>query len=205
MIRSTAYLATAIVVAIVSTSTTAFTQTSAPLATAKADAGAIYDIPVEPMKAAGAVSDKSLAPYKGKVLVIVNVASKCGYTPQYKGLEALYRKYKDKGLVVVGFPSNDFKEQEPASEEQILEFCKSTYDVTFPLFAKVKVKGADKAPLYKYLTEGSHAGKAEVGWNFNKWLIGRNGTVIAHYDSKVKPDDAAFTESVEKALAEPQP
>jgi glutathione peroxidase len=161
----------------------------------------IYEIPVEPMKAEGGATGTSLAQYKGKVLLIVNVASKCGYTPQYTGLEALYRKYKDQGLVVVGFPSNDFKEQEPGTEQEIVQFCKTKYDVTFPLYAKVKVKGADKAALYRYLTEGDHAGKAEVGWNFNKYLVGRDGKVIAHYDSKVKPDDAALTAEIEKQLA----
>jgi glutathione peroxidase len=165
------------------------------------NAGSIYSIPVEPMKASGGAQDKTLAPYKGKVMLIVNVASKCGYTPQYKGLEELHQKYKDKGLAVLGFPSNDFKQQEPGSEDEILQFCKTTYNVTFPIFAKVVVKGADKAPLYKYLTEGEHKGKAEVGWNFNKWLIGKDGTVIAHYDSKMKPDDAALTQAIEDALA----
>lgn len=161
----------------------------------------IYEIPVEPMKAEGGTNATSLATYKGKVLLIVNVASKCGYTPQYQGLEALNRKYKDQGLQIVGFPSNDFKQQEPGTEEEIVKFCKSKYDVTFPLFAKVQVKGADKAPLYKYLTEGDHPGKSEVSWNFNKWLVGRDGKVIAHYDSKVKPDDPAFVAEIEKQLA----
>jgi glutathione peroxidase len=162
----------------------------------------IYDIPVEPMKAEGAgTKATSLAEYKGKVLLIVNVASKCGYTPQYTGLEALYRKYKDQGLVIVGFPSNDFKGQEPGTEQEIVTFCKSKYDVSFPLFAKVTVKGDNKAPLYKYLTEGDHPGKSEVGWNFNKWLVGRDGKVIAHYDSKVKPDDAALTSAIEAELS----
>ena len=163
-------------------------------------AGSIYEIPVEPMKAEGGAKDTTLSSYKGKVLLIVNVASKCGYTPQYKGLEELYKKYKDQGLVVLGFPSNDFKEQEPGSEEQILQFCKSKYDVTFPIFGKVKVKGAEKAPLYKYLTEGDHKGKAEVSWNFNKWLVAKDGSVIGHFDSKVKPDDAAFIQTIESAL-----
>ncbi|MGI8908864.1 MAG: glutathione peroxidase [Candidatus Sumerlaeaceae bacterium] len=160
----------------------------------------IYDIPIEPMKADGGSSATSLQPYKGNVMLIVNVASKCGFTPQYQGLEALHRKYKDQGLAVLGFPSNDFKQQEPGSEAEIVQFCRSKYDVTFPLFAKVKVTGADKAPLYQYLTEGEHPGKAEVRWNFNKWLVGRDGKIIAHYDSKVKPDDAKFLSDMEKAL-----
>jgi len=160
----------------------------------------IYDIPVQPMKADGGTSATSLAPYKGKVMLIVNVASKCGYTKQYTGLEALNDKYKDQGLVVLGFPSNDFKGQEPGTEAEILEFCKSTYDVSFPLFGKVKVTGQDKAPLYRYLTEGDHAGKGEVTWNFNKYLVDREGNVIAHYESKVKPEDPQFVAKIEELL-----
>jgi glutathione peroxidase len=172
-------------------------------ATQQMNYSSIYDIPIKPMEAAeGGTKATSLGEYKGKVLLIVNVASKCGYTPQYQGLEALYRKYKEQGLVVVGFPSNDFKQQEPGTEQEIVQFCKAKYDVTFPLFAKVTVKGPDKAPLYKYLTEGDHPGKSEVGWNFNKYLVGRDGKVIAHYDSKVKPDDPALTGAIEKSLAE---
>jgi len=161
----------------------------------------VYDIPVEPMKESGAGTNaKSLGEFKGKVLLVVNVASKCGFTKQYTGLEALYRKYKDQGLVIVGFPSNDFKGQEPGTEAEIVEFCKSKYDVTFPLFAKVTVTGANKSPLYKYLTEGDHPGKAEVGWNFNKYLVGRDGKVIAHYPSKVTPEDSNLVSAIEAAL-----
>jgi len=163
--------------------------------------GAIYDIPVQPMKVDGGTSATSLTPYKGKVMLIVNVASKCGYTKQYTGLEALNDKYKDQGLVVLGFPSNDFKGQEPGTEAEILEFCKSTYDVSFPLFGKVKVSGQDKAPLYRYLTEGDHAGKGEVTWNFNKYLVDREGNVVAHYESKIKPDDPQFVAKIEELLA----
>ena len=162
--------------------------------------GAIYEIPVQPMKADGGTSATSLEPYKGKVMLIVNVASKCGYTKQYTGLEALYDKYKDQGLVVLGFPSNDFKGQEPGTEAEILEFCKSTYDVSFPLFGKVTVTGQDKAPLYRYLTEGDHAGKGEVTWNFNKYLVDREGNIVAHYESKVKPEDPLFVAKIEELL-----
>lgn len=160
----------------------------------------IYELPVQPMEKDGVVA-ATLGKYKGKVLLIVNVASKCGYTKQYAGLEALYSKYKDKGLVVLGFPSNDFKGQEPGTEQEIVEFCTARYGVTFPLYAKVKVTGADKAPLYKYLTEGDHAGKSEVSWNFNKYLVDRSGKVVAHYESKVAPDDAALVAEIEKLLA----
>ncbi len=167
----------------------------------------IYDIPVETMKSASTadVSGSTLAPYKGDVLLIVNVASKCGLTPQYEALEALSRKHKDKGLRVLGFPSNDFKGQEPGTEEEIVEFCKLKYDVTFPLYAKVHVaKDTDKAPLFRYLTEGDHPGKSEVTWNFGKFLVGRDGKVIAHFAPRVKPDDPAVTAAIEKALAEPK-
>ena len=161
----------------------------------------IYQLPVQPMEKDGPVA-LTLGKFKGKVLLIVNVASKCGYTKQYAGLQALYEKYHTRGLVVLGFPSNNFKGQEPGTEQEILEFCTGTYGVTFPLFAKVKVTGSEKAPLYKYLTEGDHPGKGEVSWNFNKFLVDRHGKVIAHYESKVAPDDPAFIAQVEKLLAE---
>ena len=161
----------------------------------------IYDIPVEPMKADGGTDAKSLAPYKGKVLLIVNVASKCGYTKQYEGLQNLQDKYKDRGFTVLGFPSNDFKGQEPGTEQEIVEFCRSTYGVNFPLFAKIHVKGDEKAPLYKYLTEGDHPGKGEVGWNFNKYLVDKEGNVVAHYESKVRPEDPALNAQIEQLLA----
>lgn len=175
-------------------------------AAATATATSIYEIPVEPMKgeSTAKAASKTLAPFKGDVLLIVNVASKCGLTPQYEGLEALHRKYKDKGLRVIGFPSNDFKGQEPGTEEEIVQFCKSKYDVTFPLYGKINVaKGTDKAPLYQFLTEGDHPGKGEVSWNFNKFLIGRDGRVIKNFH-KTKPDDPEFVKAIEAALAEPK-
>jgi len=141
-------------------------------------------------------NDKNLADYKGKAVLIVNVASKCGYTPQYKGLEALYNKYKDQGLVVIGFPANNFKGQEPGSNEQIKQFCTEKYGVTFPMMSKISVKGEDQHPLYKQLT----GAKGEVTWNFNKFLIDRNGNLVEHFDSKVKPDDAKLTSAIEAAL-----
>ena len=142
-------------------------------------------------------NDVNLASYKGKVVLMVNVASKCGFTPQYKGLEALYRKYKDQGFVILGFPANDFKGQEPGTNEQIKEFCTSKYDVTFPMMSKISVKGADQHPLYKQLTDA----KGPVTWNFNKFLVGKDGKLIEHFDSKVKPEDAKLTGAIEKALA----
>jgi glutathione peroxidase len=138
----------------------------------------------------------NLADYKGKVVLIVNVASKCGYTPQYAGLEKLYQTYKDKGLVVIGFPANNFRGQEPGTNEEIKTFCTSKYNVTFPMMSKISVKGDDKAPLYQLLTKE----KGEVTWNFNKFLVGRDGALIEHFDSKVKPDDAKLTGAIDQAL-----
>jgi glutathione peroxidase len=138
-----------------------------------------------------------LAAYKGKVALLVNVASQCGYTPQYKGLEAVYRRYKDRGFTVLGFPSNDFGQQEPGDNTEIKTFCTRNYHVTFPMYGKVPVKGADKTPLYGYLTQTG----GEVKWNFTKFLVDGDGKVIARFDSAVDPESAALTEAVEKALA----
>ena len=138
-----------------------------------------------------------LSEYKGKVVLVVNVASKCGYTPQYEGLEALYKKYKDKGLVVLGFPANNFGAQEPGTNEEIGSFCKSKYGVTFPMFSKISVKGEDKAPLYQFLT----ASGGEIGWNFTKFLVGKDGKPIQKFNSNVEPDSNELTAAIEKALA----
>ncbi len=147
--------------------------------------------------------DANLSQYKGNVVMIVNVASKCGYTPQYEQLQAVYKKYADKGFVILGFPANNFNGQEPGTDEEIETFCKSKFGVTFPMMSKISVLGADKAPLYKYLTEKPTAGDfaGEIGWNFNKFIVDRNGNLIARYNSKVKPDDKTVTEEIEKALA----
>jgi glutathione peroxidase len=150
--------------------------------------------------------EQNLSQYKGKVVMIVNVASRCGFTPQYEQLEAVYKKYADRGFVILGFPANNFKGQEPGSDEQIKQFCTSKYNVTFPIMSKVSVVGDDKTPVYKFLTERQTAGDfaGEIGWNFNKFLIDRNGNVIARYNSRTKPDDAKVTGEIEKALdAEP--
>ena len=140
--------------------------------------------------------DVNLADYKGKVVLMVNVASKCGYTKQYAGLEELYKKYKDKGVVVIGFPANNFKGQEPGSNEEIKQFCTEKYGVTFPMMSKISVRGDDIHPLYKQLTSA----KGEVTWNFNKFLISKDGKILEHFDSKVKPEDAKLTEAIEAAL-----
>ena len=138
-------------------------------------------------------SPMPLAIYKGKKILVVNVASKCGYTKQYEALQALSEKYKDK-LVVIGFPCNDFMGQEPGSAEDIQTFCKKNYGVTFPLAAKIAVKGSNIAPLYKWLCNKAENGvlDAEITWNFNKFLIDENGNIVAKFDSGVKPLDAAI-------------
>jgi glutathione peroxidase len=146
--------------------------------------------------------DVNLSKYQGKVVLMVNTASKCGYTPQYKDLEALYEKYKDKGLVILGFPANDFGHQEPGSDSQIKEFCQANYGVTFDMFSKIVVKGSDKAPLYQYLTEEKTDPKfpGEIKWNFEKFLISRDGQIIARYRSAVKPMSDEVVKAVEAEL-----
>ncbi len=137
-----------------------------------------------------------LAQYKGKVVMMVNVASQCGFTPQYAGLEALYERYKDKGFVILGFPANNFGMQEPGTNEEIKTFCDRTYHVTFPMYAKISVKGDDKHPLYQYLTQTG----GDVKWNFTKFLVGKDGKVIARFESAVKPESPEVAAAIEKAL-----
>jgi glutathione peroxidase len=143
-----------------------------------------------------------LSKYKGKLVLIVNVASECGYTPQYKGLQALHEKYAKDGLAVLGFPCNDFGKQEPGTEAQISKFCKTKYGVNFDMFAKVSINGKDPAPLYKYLTSTETNPKfaGKVRWNFTKFLIGRDGTVIARFESDVDPESADFLRRIEDEL-----
>ena len=141
----------------------------------------------------------SLEKYRGKVLLIVNTASRCGFTPQYKELEELYLRYKDRGFVVLAFPANNFMGQEPGNNEEIRNFCELKYKTTFPLFAKTSVKGPEINPLFKFLTEDS-AFKGPISWNFNKFLVDSNGQVIARYDSRVKPLDSEVVTTIEKAL-----
>jgi glutathione peroxidase len=147
--------------------------------------------------------DVDLSTYKGKVVLIVNVASKCGFTKQYAGLEKLYEEHEDAGLVVIGFPANNFNGQEPGSEDQIKSFCSTTYGVTFPMMSKISVKGDDKAPLYRYLTEPATAGEfaGEIGWNFNKFLIDKDGKIAARFPSDVTPGDPKLIEAITAALA----
>lgn len=156
-------------------------------------ASSIYDFTLNSIDGAPA----PLAAYRGKVLLLVNVASYCGYTPQYQGLEALYEKYKDRGLVVVGFPANNFGQQEPGTNAEIKEFCERTYKVKFPMYAKISVLGADKAPLYGYLTA---AMGGEIRWNFTKFLIGRDGKIVMRFEPEVTPESDQVRAAIETAL-----
>jgi len=144
--------------------------------------------------------EKSLSEYKGKVLLIVNVASRCGYTPQYKDLEEVYRQYKDRGFVVLGFPANNFGEQEPGTDQEIQTFCTSKYDVTFDMFSKISVRGDDQHPLYGYITKDSPF-PGDVKWNFQKYLVDADGAIVAMYPSKTKPTDSTVKEKIEALLA----
>lgn len=144
--------------------------------------------------------DVDLSQYKGKVVLIVNTASKCGMTPQYEGLQKLYEDKKEAGLVILGFPANDFRGQEPGTNEEIAEFCTSKYGVTFPMFEKIAVTGEGKHPLYAQLAEQPEPIGGEPKWNFTKFLVDRDGRVVARFEPKVKPDDAAFLKKVEELL-----
>jgi glutathione peroxidase len=146
-------------------------------------------------------TEKSLKDYEGKVLLIVNTASKCGFTPQYEGLEKLYETYRDRGLMILAFPSNDFLGQEPGSDAEIATFCRLNYGVTFPVFRKSHVKGREINPLYRFLTEESGFDGA-ISWNFNKFLVDRKGRVIARFGSRTAPLDEELVKAVEAALAE---
>ena len=156
--------------------------------------GSVYDFTLDTLDGTA----KPLADFHGKVLLLVNVASECGYTPQYEGLQKLHAAYEARGFSVVGFPSNDFGGQEPGSNKDIKEFCSTKFHVTFPMFAKIPVKGPAKSPLYAMLVQTPPAG--EVKWNFNKFLVGKDGKVIARFDSDVTPDSPALAAAIEKAL-----
>ncbi len=178
---------------------------------------ALQDIPVRTING----EEASLRDHEGEVRLVVNVASKCGLTPQYEGLEALYRRYHDQGFAVLGFPANDFGAQEPGTEAEIAQFCDLNYGVSFPMFAKIQVTGPDKHPLYAALTEAEpHAvdtgggfrarlkgygmtpnPEPELLWNFEKFLIGRDGTVVARFAPDTAPDDPALAAAIEQALA----
>lgn len=143
--------------------------------------------------------EQPLADYRGKTLLVVNVASRCGFTPQYKGLEALYRKYKDRGFAILGFPANNFMGQEPGTDPQIKEFCSLNYGVTFPMFSKISVKGADIHPLYKFLTESAEP-PGPISWNFNKFLIDKEGRIVARWGSRTAPESKELVGKLEETL-----
>jgi len=160
-------------------------------------AESIYDIPLKDIDGKNA----TLNPYAGKVLLVVNVASKCGFTPQYTALEATYQKYQAQGLVVCGFPCNQFGGQEPGTDAEIKAFCTSKYSVTFPMFDKLEVNGANRHPLYVALAGQGSPFPGNIKWNFTKFLIGRDGKILNRFDSKVKPDSEEVTKAIEAALA----
>jgi glutathione peroxidase len=145
----------------------------------------------------------SLSSFKGKVVLLVNVASRCGYTPQYTALESVYEKYKGRNFVIVGIPANNFGSQEPGTNEEIKTFCSTKYNVTFPMMAKVSVKGDDITPLYQYLTDKSAnpATGGEIQWNFTKFLVDANGKIVARFEPKITPDSTEITTAIEKALS----
>lgn len=167
-------------------------------ATALAAATSVYNFTMKSIDG----KSVSLSEYHGKVLMLVNVASKCGFTPQYTALESLYEKYKDQGLVIVGIPANNFGQQEPGTNEEIKKFCSSKYSVTFPMMAKVSVKGDDMTPLYTFLTDKSTDPKfsGDIQWNFTKFLFDRNGNPVARFEPKVTPDSPEVIGAVESAL-----
>jgi glutathione peroxidase len=147
----------------------------------------------------------ALSQYAGKVALIVNTASQCGFTPQYEGLEALYQKYKDKGFVVLAFPSNDFGEQEPGTNREIKSFCEKKFRTTFPIFAKDKVVGAEKQAIYQFLvTSQPHGKKEEVSWNFEKFLVNKNGQVVGRFKSRVKPTDGDLDKQIQNLIEAPK-
>jgi len=165
-----------------------------------APAKSIYDFSMKSING----EPVSLKSYKGKVVLVVNVASKCGFTPQYTGLEKLYETYKDKGFVIVGVPANNFAQQEPGTNEEIQKFCSSKYNVTFPMMSKVSVLGDDKTPLYVYLTDKSEDPKfgGEIKWNFTKFLFDRHGNPVARFEPNVTPDSPEVASAIQSALGQ---
>lgn len=160
-------------------------------------AGSIYDFTLNSIDG----KPMPLANFKGKVILVVNVASRCGFTPQYSALESIYEKYKDQGFVVLGFPANNFGSQEPGTNAEIKKFCSAKYNVTFPMYAKISVKGQDQTPLYKYLTESANPAYAgEIKWNFTKFLIDRDGRVVQRFEPDSTPDSPPVTLAIEQTL-----
>lgn len=169
-----------------------------PTPTAPVNASSVYDFTMKDIDG----NDVKLDAFKGRLIMIVNTASKCGYTPQYEGLEAIYKKYKDRGFVILGFPANNFMGQEPGTEKEIKEFCTLKYNVTFPMFSKISVTGRDQHPLYGFLTNKATNPEfgGEISWNFNKFLIGKDGKVVGRFATAVNPEDASVVEAIENQL-----
>lgn len=165
--------------------------------TAIVQAGSVHDLTVKDIDG----KDTSLAAYKGKVTLVVNVASKCGFTKQYTALEAIHQKYHDKGFAVLGFPCNQFGGQEPGSNQEIKEFCTSKFNVTFPLFDKIEVNGDNRHPLYAALAGKDSPFPGDIKWNFTKFLVGKDGKVLKRFDSRTTPDSPEVTQAIEAALA----
>jgi len=166
--------------------------------------GSIYDFTLKAIDG----KQQPLSAFKGQVILMVNVASQCGYTPQYEGLEKLYETYKSQGFVITGFPANNFGEQEPGTDAEIQTFCKSKYSVTFPMFSKISVKGSDQAPLYKFLANpapnstkaGNSKTAGEIQWNFTKFLVDRNGNIVQRFEPEVEPLSKELVSAVEAAV-----
>ena len=167
------------------------------LITSATRAGSLYEIPLKDIEGKAT----TLEAYRGKVLLIVNVASECGYTPQYQGLQAVFEKYQSQGLVVLGFPCNQFGGQEPGSNAQIKQFCSTTFHVTFPLFDKLDVNGGKRHPLYAALAGPASPFPGHISWNFNKFLVGRDGKILQRFDSSAEPDAKDVVRAIEAALA----
>jgi glutathione peroxidase len=175
--------------------TTSTTNSEKPAMNANAPAASVHEFTMKDIDG----KDVKLADYKGKVLLVVNVASKCGNTPQYEGLQKLYDKYKAQGLVILGFPANNFMGQEPGTDADIKTFCSTKYNVTFPMFSKISVKGADIHPLYQFLTSAKGF-EGDVSWNFGKFLVGKDGKVIARFTPREQPESENVTKAIEAAL-----
>ncbi len=167
------------------------------LQAAAVQADGLYNIPVKTIDG----QDATLAPYKGKVMLICNVASHCGTTPQYKPLEAEYEKYRDQGFIALAFPCNQFKGQEPGSNEEIQKFCTEMYHTKFPLFSKIDVNGPERSPLYEELAGPKSPYPGDIKWNFTKFLVGRDGKILARFEPKTTPDDPEVVKAIEDALA----
>ena len=174
------------------------TDSAEEASTKEGEVKSIYDFAMKDING----KEVKLDQYRGKVALLVNTASQCGYTPQYEGLQKIYDRYKEQGFVVLGFPANNFGGQEPGTNEEIKEFCTLRYKVSFPMFAKISVKGEDKHPLYKYLTAGGTNPEfaGEIKWNFNKFLVDKQGRIIARFDSKDKPESDKVVQAIEQAL-----